>query len=165
MLLAQPICQDDEPMQLTSLTTLSLCSLLVACATSPAQLTGAEARQQVFATERAFAKTMADRDLRAFAAFIADEAVFSSGPEPRRGRQQIVDWWTRYYTGPAAPFSWEPEEVEVLESGTLALSSGPVRNPQGKVIARFTSIWRRVAPGTWRIVFDKGSEVCNCAAP
>lgn len=25
-----------------------------------------------------------------------------------------------------APFSWEPAQVEVLDSGTLALSSGPV---------------------------------------
>lgn len=148
-----------------ALTALALCSAFAGCAVSPAQPDIAEARQQVFATERAFAKTMAERDLRAFASFIADEAVFFSGPNPLRGRQQVIDGWTRYYTAPAAPFSWEPAEVEVLESGALALSSGPVRNPQGKVIARFSSIWRREAPGTWRIVFDKGSEVCSCASP
>jgi ketosteroid isomerase-like protein len=121
-----------------------------------------EARQQVFATERAFAKTMADRDLGAFASFIANDAVFFSGPDPRRGRQQVIDWWARHYTSQAAPFSWEPEEVEVLDSGTLALSSGPVRDAQGKTIARFTSIWRREASGAWHIVFDKGNEVCSC---
>lgn len=152
-------------MHSNALAALSLCILLIGCAVSPAQLAANEARQQVFATERAFAKTMADRDLRAFSAFIADEAVFFSGPDPRRGKQQITDWWTRYYTSPAVPFSWEPEEVEVLESGTLALSSGPVRDAQGKIVARFTSIWRREAPGTWRIVFDKGSDVCNCSSP
>lgn len=152
-------------MQSNALSALALCSLLAGCAVSPAQPRTADARQQVFATERAFARTMADRDLRAFAAFIADEAVFFSGPDPLRGRQQVIDWWTRHYTAPAAPFSWEPDEVEVLESGTLALSSGPVRNPQGKIIARFSSIWRLEAPGTWRVVFDKGSEVCSCASP
>lgn len=146
-------------------TALALCSVFAGCAVSPAQPRTADARQQVFAAERAFAKTMADRDLRAFAAFIADEAVFFSGPNPLRGRRQVIDWWTRYYTAAAAPFSWEPDEVEVLESGTLALSSGPVRNPQGKIIARFSSIWRLEAPGTWRVVFDKGSEVCSCASP
>ncbi len=141
-----------------TLATLALCSLLVGCAVSPSAPAVADARQQVVAAERAFAKTMADRDLDAFASFVAEDAVFFSGPKPLRGRQQVVDWWKRYYTSASAPFSWEPEEVEVLESGALALSSGPVLDPQGKVIARFTSIWRREAPGTWRIVFDKGSK-------
>ena len=149
----------DQLIQSNALLAFALGSLLVGCAVAPAPFTVAEARQQVLETERAFAKTMADRDLQAFASFIADDAVFFSGPAPLRGRQQIVDWWRRYYTTPAAPFSWDPDGVEVLESGALALSSGPVRDPQGKVIARFTSIWRREASGTWRIVFDKGSEV------
>ena len=38
--------------------------------------------------------------------------------------------------------------------------SGPwrrVRDPDGKVIGRFNSIWRQEAPGRWRVVFDKGS--------
>ncbi|HPA52918.1 MAG TPA: DUF4440 domain-containing protein, partial [Thermoanaerobaculia bacterium] len=59
-----------------------------------------------------------------------------------------------------APFSWEPALVEVLDSGTLALSTGPVRDPAGKETGTFTSIWRREGPGTWRIVFDKGNPVC-----
>ena len=149
-------------MKPTTLAALALCGLLAGCAVAPAQPRADEARQQVVATERAFAKTMADRDLRAFSAFIAEEAVFFSGPKPLRGRAQIVEWWQRYYAGAAAPFSWEPQDVEVLESGTLALSSGPVHDAQGNLIARFTSIWRREATGAWRIVFDKGSEACNC---
>jgi hypothetical protein len=62
-----------------------------------------------------------------------------------------------------APFAWEPETVEVLAAGDRALSTGPVRNPAGKPIATFPSIWRRESPGVWRIVFDKGNEVCDCA--
>lgn len=108
---------------------------------------------------------MADRDHLAFATFIADEAVFFSGPEPLHGKQKVIDWWQRFYKAPAAPFSWEPQEVEVLASGTLAISSGPVHNPEGKLIASFTSIWRLEAPGKWRIVFDKGSGACDCAKP
>src|SRR5512141_3030077 len=98
-------------MQSHVFTALALCSAFAGCAVRPVQPDIAEARQQVFATERAFAKTMAERDLRAFASFIADEAVFFSGPNPLRGKRQVIDWWTRYYTAPAAPFSWEPAEV------------------------------------------------------
>ncbi len=138
------------------------CAGLSACATSPrANLD--DARAQVFAAERAFAKTMADRDYAAFTSFLASDAVFFSGPEPRRGKQAVAEWWKRFYEKPQAPFSWEPERVEVLDSGNLALSTGPVRDPDGKLIATFTSIWRLEAPATWRIVFDKGNEACDCA--
>ena len=83
-------------------------------------------REQVFATERAFAKTMAERDHRAFTGFLADETVFFTGPKPLHGKQAVADVWKRFYEKPDAPFSWQPEIVEVLDSGTLALSTGPV---------------------------------------
>jgi ketosteroid isomerase-like protein len=122
--------------------------------------------QQVVAdTERAFARTMAERDHAAFVRFVSEEAVFFSGTKVLRGKQQVADAWKPYYQGPTAPFSWQPEQVEVLQSGALALSSGPVRDAQGKLIATFSSIWRQEAPGVWRIVFDKGNEVCDCAKP
>ncbi len=143
---------------------LALCAALTGCATSGSPTDGQAARQEVFATERAFARTMAERNLAAFTGFLSDEAVFFSGPRPLHGKQEVIGFWTRFYTAPGAPFSWEPEEVEVLASGNLALSSGPVRDPQGKLIARFSSIWR-LESGKWRIIFDKGSEVCNCATP
>ena len=117
-------------------------------------------KQQVADTERAFARTMANRDHQAFASFLSQEAVFFSGPKPLRGAQQVAEWWKRYYEAPDAPFSWQPEDVEVLDSGTLAMSSGPVRDPKGALMATFTSIWRLEDTGTWRIIFDRGSEVC-----
>jgi ketosteroid isomerase-like protein len=113
-------------------------------------------------TERAFAKTMADRDHVAFAAFLSDEAVFFTGPNPLHGKVEVAAAWKRFYERPQAPFSWQPEVVEVLDSGTLAISSGPVFDPVGRKFATFTSIWRLEAPGVWRVVFDKGSPECDC---
>jgi ketosteroid isomerase-like protein len=141
---------------------LVTCAMLAACTTPAPKPNAAQAREQVMATERAFAKTMADRDLNAFAAFIADDTVFFSGPTPLHGKAAVVEFWSRFYSKPEAPFSWSPEEVEVLASGDLAMSSGPVYNPAGKLVARFNSIWRREPSGQWRIVFDKGGEVCDC---
>jgi ketosteroid isomerase-like protein len=120
----------------------------------------ASLQQQVMAAERAFAKTMADRDHAAFAALLSNEAIFFNGEEPIRGKDAVVAGWKPFYDGPDAPFSWEPDRVEVIESGTLALSTGPVRDPSGKIIGRFNSIWRREPSGAWRVVFDKGSPVC-----
>lgn len=118
-------------------------------------------REEVVATERAFAKTMSDRDHAAFRSFLSEEAIFFSGEKALRGPEAVAAHWKKYYEGKDAPFSWEPAQVEVLDSGTLALSTGPVRDPDGKVSGAFTSIWRREGPGTWRIVFDKGCPACT----
>jgi ketosteroid isomerase-like protein len=118
--------------------------------------------RQVRESERAFAATMAARDLRAFGTFVSDEALFF-GRTVLRGRDSVVAGWSRFFQGAAAPFSWEPATVDVLDSGTLALSSGPVRDPAGRQIGTFNSIWRRETDGRWLVVFDKGCEACNCA--
>jgi ketosteroid isomerase-like protein len=144
-------------------------ALAVGCASAPAPVASPQSvaalRDQVFATERAFARTMADRDFAAFASFISDEAVFFTGPTPLRGKAAVAAGWKRFFEQKAAPFRWEPAEVEVLDSGSLALTSGPVHDPAGKQIATFTSIWRQEAPGVWRIVLDKGTAACDCPRP
>jgi ketosteroid isomerase-like protein len=139
--------------------------VLAGCTPMMPKPSAADLKQQVADTERAFARTMADRNHAAFASFLADDTIFFTSSAPLRGRQAVADFWKKFYDGPAAPFSWEPETVEVLDSGTLALSTGPVRDPQGKLFATFTSIWRLEAPGTWKIIFDKGNEVCDCPKP
>ena len=114
------------------------------------------AQEEVRGREQAFAKTMADRDLAAFTSFLSPDAVFVSPGSASRGPKEIAAAWQRFFDGPAAPFSWRPETVEVIASGTLALSSGPVFDPKGIRIGTFNSVWRREADGVWRIVFDNG---------
>jgi ketosteroid isomerase-like protein len=133
---------------------------LSGCSSVPPKASTADLAREVQETERAFAKTMADRDHAAFASFLAKETVFFSREKPLHGAEEVAAFWKRYYAEPAAPFSWEPAEVEVLPSGTLALSSGPVHDGKGNLVGTFTSIWRREGPGRWRIVFDKGNPAC-----
>ena len=137
-------------------------ALFAGCAVTPPRSNTAELQRQVADTERAFAKTMADRNHAAFVTFLSEEAIFFTSTQPLRGRQEVADFWKRFYEKSAPPFSWKPEQVEVLESGTLALSSGPVFDPAGKNVATYTSIWRLEAPGVWRVIFDKGNDVCDC---
>ena len=140
--------------------------LLAACSAPAGKPDLVQLKQQVTDTERAFAKSMADRDHAAFTSFLAEETLFYNSKGPLRGKQVVAEAWKPFYAEPQAPFSWEPAQVEVLESGTLAISTGPVRDPQGKVIASFNSIWRLEAPGRWRIIFDKGcDDACDCKAP
>ena len=117
--------------------------------------------RQVFAAESSFAATMAQRNFEAFATFVSPEAVFFDDTAALRGKRAVIDAWRRFFDGPEAPFSWKPDVVEVLSSGTLALSSGPVHDPAGKLVGTFNSIWRREPDGNWRVVFDKGGPVSS----
>lgn len=152
-------------MSRTSMAIIAGLFLMMGCSAAPQKVTTEELRAQVEATERAFAKTMADRDHEAFMSFLSEEAVFFAGEKALTGKQQVATAWKSLYETPDAPFSWEPDQVVVLDSGALALSTGPVFGPDGKMYARFTSIWRRQPSGEWKVVFDKGCEVCDCSSP
>ena len=149
----------------STLAIVTTLALLAGCAAVPPRASPADLQKQVGDAERGFARSMAERNFAAFQTFLSDEAVFFAGPTPLRGKQAVADNWKRFYEKPEAPFSWGPESVEVLDSGTLAISSGPVKNPEGKHVATFFSIWRQEAPGVWRVIFDKGSVACDCAKP
>ena len=138
---------------------LAITVMLASCTHSIRPGDGQSVLALVLATERAFAATMAERDFEAFAAYIDPEAVFIETPEPLQGKTAILDGWRGYFSTPAAPFTWDPDQVIVLESGNLAHSSGLVYNTRGEPVGRFNSIWRLNANGDWKIVFDKGSPL------
>jgi ketosteroid isomerase-like protein len=122
----------------------------------------ADLQAQVREAERAFARTMADRDHAAFVAFLAEEAIFLAPDRALRGKAQVGEGWKRFFEGPQAPFAWEPERVEVVDSGTLAVSTGPVFGPAGQRVGTYNSTWRREPDGKWRIVLDNGCPPCRC---
>jgi ketosteroid isomerase-like protein len=127
--------------------------------------TNAELEQQVRQAEIGFAKSMADRDHKAFISFLAPDSVFMAGPlRSSRGGHAVAADWKRFFEGQTAPFSWEPQTVIVLESGSLALSTGPVKDPSGKRVGTFNSIWRKEKNGQWKVVLDNGCPPCNCGA-
>jgi len=139
------------------------CALLFAAALPAGAAENlAELTEQVRATEITFAKTLADRDVKTFTRMIAPDVIWLADAT-LRGPAQVLTRWQKYFDAAQPPFSWAPEIVEVQAGGKLALSSGPVLNPDGKRIATYTSIWRREPGGEWRIIFDRGSPFCDCA--
>lgn len=143
----------------TSLAAVLVASLAASDALSAEPLEALASR--VRARETAFAKTMADRDHTAFATFVAEEALFV-GRSVLRGREAVVAGWKAYFEGDKAPFSWQPDRVEVVDSGTLAFSTGPVFDPGGKRVGTFNSTWRLEKDGEWRVVLDSGCPPCAC---
>jgi ketosteroid isomerase-like protein len=113
-------------------------------------------KRQVLAAESSFAASMAKRDLEAFASHVSPEAIFFGDTTVMRGKRAVIEGWRGFFAKPEPPFSWKPDAVEVLPSGNLAISNGPVFDPTGKRVGSFSSIWRREPDGTWQIIFDKG---------
>jgi ketosteroid isomerase-like protein len=126
-----------------------------------AQTVAATPGDQVAQTERDFARSMADRNHAAFVGFLSEQAIFFDGTSVLRGKAAVAAAWKPLFEASAAPFSWAPDVVEVLADGSLAHSSGLVRDPQGRPVARFNSVWRLESGRVWRIVFDKGSPLTD----
>jgi ketosteroid isomerase-like protein len=155
-----------------SITATGALCLLTACTTAPrartegaaptaaasAQISAAD--EQVTNAERAFAQTLANRDMKAFLSFLSPDAIFFSGSNVEHGPAEIAEVWAPFFSGPRAPFSWHPDHIEVTADGHLALSTGPILQDD-KVVGRFNSVWRLEEGNTWRILFDKGEPVCG----
>lgn len=144
--------------------TLSLASIPASAAPLPTDADLAAAAAEVRAAEIAFAKTMADRDINRFIEFVAEDAVFN-GNQPHIGRTAVALAWHGYFETPRAPFSWAPDAVAASADGRHAVSTGLARDRAGKVISRFTTLWRKDDDGHWRVIVDQGVDAPDCAAP
>jgi ketosteroid isomerase-like protein len=150
-----------RPVLLACALSLAASDTLAASLPTPADLAANAA--DVRAAEIALARTMADRKLDRFGDFVADDAVFN-GRTPHIGKAAVLETWKGFFDGPQAPFSWAPDAVAPAADGRHAISTGLARDPSGKVISRFTSLWRKEADGRWRVVADQGVDV-DCQAP
>ena len=137
---------------------LTLITLDAAAAPLPSPADLAATAADVKAAEIAFAKTMADHKFDRFGDFVAADAVFN-GRTVQIGRAAVLEAWKAYFDAPKPPFSWAPDAVAPTADGRYALSTGLVHDTAGKLIGRFTSIWRKDADGHWRVVADQGVGV------
>ena len=117
----------------------------------------ADRADEVRATEIAFAKAFADRDVKKFFSYVADDAQFLGQRTIMHGKQEVVAVWSEFFKPAVAPFRWEPERVVTNAAGDLGFSSGPVFDEAGVQTGTFTSTWLRQPNGSWKILFDGGS--------
>jgi ketosteroid isomerase-like protein len=121
-------------------------------------------RQQVRAADVAFDRAAGGRDLERFASLIAEDAVFY-GSKTLRGRDQVVAGWSPLFAeDTSTTLRWQPEVVEVSESGDLGYTTGPYvlttvaedGRPQVSH-GTYVTIWRRSQGGAWQAVLDIGT--------
>ena len=124
----------------------------------------ADTADEVRCREIGFSRSAENRDAEAFATFIDEDARFVGGGV-RRGPAAVVESWGPFFADDGPEIAWRPQFVEVLEDGTLALTRGPYRmittgddGNRTEHWGTFNSVWRKQADGSWKIVFDAGSD-------
>lgn len=109
----------------------------------------------VFAAEIAFNRlAQAKGQWTAFRATAAEDAVMFV-PQRVLARQ-----WLKGRADPPRPVSWTPSAITVSCNGTLAVSTGNWRQPDGTV-GYFTTIWRRDKNGAWQWILDHGDTLAQ----
>jgi len=118
-------------------------------------------KMEVLQTERAFAKMVKDEGLKiAFTTYAADSAVLKRGNELIKGKKAIEDYY-KNFKYPDARLHWEPDFIDVSESGNMAYTYGTytfeATDDSGIVIQDtgiFHTVWKRQPDGQWRYVWD-----------
>lgn len=124
----------------------------------------AEPVDEVRCREIGFSLAAEARDAERFASFIDADARFV-GNSVLHGTEAIVEAWQVFLSADGPSIKWRPQFVEVLEDGTLALTRGPYRviaidesGNRSESWGTFNSVWRKQDDGSWKVVFDAGSQ-------
>jgi uncharacterized protein (TIGR02246 family) len=125
---------------------------------------------EVRCREIGFSLAAEARDAEQFASFIDADARFV-GNSVLHGTEAIVEAWSVFFTADGPSIKWRPRFVEVLEDGTLALTRGPYRliatdesGNRTESWGTFNSVWRKQDDGSWKVVFDAGSQATETPA-
>lgn len=117
-------------------------------------LTGAPGEAQpsaIVSTEIAFARAAREQgQWTAFAAFAAPGALI-------HGANGVIEAapWLATQDNPDEAVQWAPRTVVMSCDGSLALSQGRFRDPEG-IVGNFVTVWQRQPDLTYRYVYDVG---------
>ena len=154
--------------------TLSLILALAPCAMAQ----GASARRDEVAAVRAafgkLVKAFRDRDARAVAALIAEDALLSHAGLPDRDYRGLVEVFTKMLAPrPELSETIDPELEEVQVSGDTAFLRITWRTKwslkdsgrEGSSVERDLEIWRRQRDGSWKLYRGLGCRLPAPASP
>lgn len=137
---------------------------LAGCATEPGGRPD-DGAASLKAADLAFARAVHDHDRRAFAAAVAEDAVFH-GATVLHGRAAVVDAWAPLLAeNRSTELSWEPTSAEVAMSGELGYTRGTYRltrrgedGVEELSEGAYVTVWRLASDGAWQAAVDIGTE-------
>jgi len=142
------------------ITTILFVLTIISCS-QPHVDTKAEG-EKVMQLSREWVRVASTRDVDKTVSYWADDAfLMSAGQPPLKGKQAIRQMVEESYKIPGFRISWQPQSVEVSQSGDMAYmienSQVSFTDSMGKPITlnnKAVSIWRKQADGSWKNVVD-----------
>jgi ketosteroid isomerase-like protein len=147
---------------------LPLAALLAACATAkppaatrpgaPVAVSAEQARQQALAADEGFSTATVAQDQRAFAGFLARDAVFVGPGGVSAGAAAVSNDWAPLLAPGGPTLSWHPDQARASSSGDLVVTRGRwTLQPPGDGAARdgrYITVWEREPDGRLRVALD-----------
>jgi ketosteroid isomerase-like protein len=127
---------------------------LAACASTDKRITPAP----VVTAERAFAADGAKRGwAAAFRSYAAPEAIMLS-PDPVNAHESLA----KVQGDGETTLDWRPAYAGISRGGDFGFTTGPflIRGRDG-VVGHYFTVWRLQADGTWKWIFDAGTDVVD----
>jgi ketosteroid isomerase-like protein len=119
-----------------------------------------QAEAAMLKADRDFNQAMADRDLKRFLSFVAEDATFNTD----RGREAVGKAWAPFFAADGPKISWAPTKAEALVGGDIGYTvgtwerltkaaDGTMKTTKGQ----YLTVWQKQKDGSWQAAYDNGS--------
>jgi ketosteroid isomerase-like protein len=119
-----------------------------------------QAEAAMLKADREFNQAMADRDLKRFLSFVAEDATFNTN----RGREAVGKAWAPFFATDGPRISWAPTKAEALVAGDIGYTvgtwerrtkaaDGTMKTTKGQ----YLTVWQKQKDGSWQATYDNGS--------
>ncbi len=145
---------------MTRITTILLVLFIVGC--NPHKADTKSEGEKLTKLSKDWSEVASTGDVQKTVSYWADDAlVMSAGQPPLKGKAAIRQMVEESFKMPGFRISWQPETVEVSESGDMAYmienSQISFTDSTGKPVTlknKAVSIWRKQPDGSWKNAVD-----------
>jgi len=120
---------------------------------------------EIRAADLALNQAVAEADVEAFRALIAQDTAFFGSSGVLTSRDAVAEAWSVFFDeSSGVSLTWAPVTAEAAVSGDLGFTTGRytyrARGHDGETVCKtgdYVTIWRRGADGRWRAILDMGN--------
>ena len=121
---------------------------------------GRDAEAAMLKADRGFNQAMADRNVKKFLSYVAEDATFNTD----RGREAVGKAWAPFFAADGPKISWAPTKAEALVGGDIGYTvgtwerrtkaaDGTIKTTKGQ----YLTVWKKQQDGSWQATYDNGS--------
>jgi uncharacterized protein (TIGR02246 family) len=136
--------------------------LLTFCSCSQQKVDSKSEGEKVMQTSREWSQVASTADIEKTLSYWADDAVVMLAGQPiLNGKKDIRKMVEESFKTPGFKISWEPQSVQVSESGDMAYlvekESISMNDSSGKTMTLYSNgvtVWKKQTDGSWKNVVD-----------